>query len=164
MISRMSTSSLHLLRQVPLAMASGALGWSTVRSHAALDWQLWSVKNRIQANKQFIDAFSVSRYYVDLVKWLGHLLQHPSPLRRLVSNLSSAAQNTALGLLTWVKLTLDILVKIRFISSLFMIFNSIIVMATKVVQEWIFVVISACSCHSKSHLGLWAPRHLKTQN
>ena len=152
MISRMSTSSLHLLRQVPLAMASGALGWSIVRSHAVLDWQLWNVKNRIQANKQFIDAFSISRYYVSLV------------LRRLVSNLTRAAQNTALGLLTWVKLTLDILVKIRFISSLFMIFNSIIVMATKVVQEWIFVVISACSCHSKSHLGLWAPRHLKTQN
>ena len=91
-------------------------------------------------------------------------LQCQSVLRRLVSNLTRAALNTALGLLTWVKLTLDILVKIRFISSLFMIFNSIIVMATKVVQEWIFVVISACSCHSKSHLGLWAPRHLKTQN
>ena len=74
MISRTSTSSLHLLRQVPLAMASGALGWSIVRSHAVLDWQLRSVKNRIQANKQFIDAFSVSRYYVD---WFPILLELP---------------------------------------------------------------------------------------
>ena len=41
--------------------------------------------------------------------------------------------------------------------------QSIIVMATKVVQEWIFVVISACSCHSNPIQGVGLQIYPETQ-